>query len=181
MKKTIYDAKNKIWSGPKIDPLFNPNQSLGYLILNVLQHTPNLITQLSADSEVSVTCSEMYDRTVKIAKYLIRCGIKTGDKTGFIVRNTENVTPTLFACFVLGLPINPLTVDMLETDIVRMYSVFKPKVIFCDAENLSVVQNAINEMKSDAQIITIENQVSGYECLNEILKEMKNECTDDFM
>ena len=122
----------------------------------------------------------MYERSIKIAKYLTKIGIKEGDLIGFVAANTENLAPAVFACFALGLPINPLAPAMNEKDIVQTFSTTKPKIIFCDAENVKVVQNAVDEMKSEAKILTVMDKVDGYECATEILKEMEGESVDDF-
>ena len=180
MSKPTYDAVNKIWHGTTIPPFFNPDQNLGYILLHILQQTPNLVTQISADTGVSVTCQQMYNRSIKIAKYLAKCGMKEGDVIGFVTANTENLAPIVFACFALGLPVNPLSPIMNEKDIVQMFSMTKPKLIFCDAENLKVVLNAVNEMKSEVKILTVMDKVDGYECVTEILNKMIDESLDDF-
>ena len=180
MSKATYDPVNKIWRGPKVPPIYNPDQNLGQLILKVLQQTPDLVTQISADTGVSVTCQQMYDRSIKIAKYLIKCGMKESDCIGFMAGNTENLAPVVFACFTLGLPINPLSPIMNEKDIIQMFSMTKPKMIFCDAENVNVVKNAVDEMKSEAKILTVMDKVDGYECATVILKEMENERVVEF-
>ena len=144
MSKPTFDPINKIWHGPIVPPIYNPDQNLGQLILKILQQTPEAVTQISADTGVSLTCQKMYDRSIKIAKYLMKIGLKEGDLIGFVAANTENLAPIVFACFALGLPINPLSPIMNEKDIVQMFSMTKPKIIFCDAENVKVVQNAVN-------------------------------------
>lgn len=172
MSKPTYDSINKIWYGPKVPPFFNPDQNIGFIILTILQQTPDSVTQISADTGVSVTCQQMYDRSVKIAKYLTKCGMQEGDLIGFVTANTENLAPIVFACFALGLPINPLAPIMNQKDIIQMFSTTKPKMIFCDAENVKVVQNAVDEMKSEAKVLTVMDKVDGYECATEILKEI---------
>ncbi|KAL7025582.1 hypothetical protein ACKWTF_013545 [Chironomus riparius] len=180
MSKPSFDPVKKIWHGPKVPPIYNPDQNLGQLILKILQQTPDSVTQISADTNVSVTCKQMYDRSIKIAKYLTKCGMKEGDLIGFVTANTENLAPIVFACFTLGLPINPLSPIMNVKDIVQMFSMTKPKMIFCDAENVKVVQNAVDEMKSEANILTVMDKVDGYECITEILKDMEGQRTDFF-
>jgi len=180
MNESFYDPVNKIWSGPKVPTIFNPNQSLGRLILKILQQTPDSVTQIIADTDSPMTCKEMHDRTIKLAKFLLKTGIKQNERVGFVTANTENLAPAVFACFTLGLPINPLSPIMNENDIIQIYSKVKPKIIFCDAENLKVVQNAVNEMKSDAVIITVMYKVEGYECVSNLLKEMERESIKKF-
>ncbi|KAL7025584.1 hypothetical protein ACKWTF_013547 [Chironomus riparius] len=175
MSKATFDPVSKIWHGPKVPSIYNPDQNLGQLILKILQQTPDSVTQISADTGVSVTCQQMYDRSIKIAKYLTKCGMKEGDLIGFVTANTENLAPIVFASFTLGLPVNPLAPVMNEKDIVQMFSMTKPKMIFCDVENVKVVHNAVNLMKSEAAVMTVMDKVEGFECVTEILKEMEGE------
>ncbi|XP_070502887.1 luciferin 4-monooxygenase-like [Chironomus tepperi] len=180
MSKATYDSVNKIWHGTKLPPFFNPDQNLGFIILNILKQTPDLVTQISADTGATVTCQQMYDRSIRIAKYLTKCGMKEGDLIGLVTANSENLAPIVFACFTLGLPINPLSPIMNEKDIVQMFTMTKPKMIFCDADNVKVVQNAVDEMKSEAKVLTVMDKVDGHDCATEILKEMENENTNFF-
>ncbi|KAG5670853.1 hypothetical protein PVAND_001087 [Polypedilum vanderplanki] len=174
MFKPTYDKATKVWSGPKVPPIFNPDQNLGQLIVKVLEQTPDAVTQISADTNVSVTCGEMRERILKFAVHLNNLGLKQGDVIGVVAGNTENIAPTVFACFFLGLPVNPLTPVMVKSNIVQMYSKTKPKLIFCDEKNLKIVQNSVDMMKSEAKIYTVMEKVENYECVTEILKENVN-------
>lgn len=180
MPKPTYDPNQRIWCGPKISPLYNPDQGLGQLILRILRQTPNAVTQISADSNVHVTCKEMHDRTIKLVKYLRKCELNGGDMIGLVATNSENVAPIVFACFTLGLPINPLSTIMSVNDIVLMYSKVQPKIIFCDAENLNTVREAVNKMKFGVKIITMMDKVNEYDCVCEILEQVDAEINDEF-
>ncbi|KAG5670852.1 hypothetical protein PVAND_001086 [Polypedilum vanderplanki] len=174
MFKPTFNRATKVWSGPKVPPIFKPDQNLGQLIVKVLEQTPDAVTQISADSNVSVTCGEMRERILKFAVHLNNLGLKEGDVIGVVAGNTENIAPVVFACFLLGLPVNPLAPIMIESDIVQMYSKTKPKLIFCDEKNLKTVQNALDMMKSEAKIYTVMEKVDNYECVTEILKNDVN-------
>lgn len=180
MMQTTYDSINKIWKGRKSTPLYNPDQNLGCLMLQVLKQTPNEITQISDDTNVSITCKDMCNRSLKIIKYLKRYGAMEGDVIGFVTANTENLAPVVIACFTLGLPINPLSPVMIESDITQMYSITKPKIIFCDGGNLKTVESASKLMESDVKILTVMEEVDGYECVSKILKNLEDENIDDF-
>lgn len=175
MTTATFDPITKVWSGHKLKPLYNCEQSIGQLILRLFQQTPELVTQISADTGVSITCQQMYDRSIKIAKYLRKCGIKEGDLIGFVAANTENLAPIVFACFSSGFPINPLSPILNKNDIVQMFSMTEPKIIFCDAENVKTVQSAVDEMKSEVKVITVMEKVDGYECATEIMKDMESD------
>ncbi|KAG5669217.1 hypothetical protein PVAND_017109 [Polypedilum vanderplanki] len=169
MQKPTFNKITKVWSGPKVPPIYNPDQNLGQLILKVLEQTPETVTQISADTKVSVTCGQMRERTEKFAKYLNSLGLKQGDVVGIIAANTENLAPAVFTCFLLGLPVNPLAPIMTQSDIVQMFRKTKPKLILCDGNNLKIVQNAVNMMKSDAKIITVMEDVENYDSVTKIL------------
>jgi 4-coumarate--CoA ligase len=169
MFKPSFDKETKVWSGPNVPPIYNPNQNLGQLIVRVLEQTPDAVTQISADTGVSVTCGEMRERILKIAAHLSALGLKQGDVVGVVAANTEHLAPAVFACFLLGLPVNPLAPMMIESDITQMYMKTKPKLIFCDGNNVEVVQNAVNSMQSGVKIFTISEKVNGYGSVVEII------------
>jgi 4-coumarate--CoA ligase len=177
MKETTFNKETKVWSGPKVHPIYNSDQNLGQLIVKVLELTPDAVTQISADTGVSVTCGEMRDRILKIAAHLSGLGLKQGDVIGIVAANTENLAPLVFACFLMGYPVNPLATIMVESDIVHMYSKTKPKVIFCDGNNVNIVQNAVDKLKSEPEIYTIMEKVDGYGCVTNVLKTAKTKTT----
>lgn len=164
-----YDEKLKIWSGPRRDSIYNTSIGLGYLILEVLKKTPEMVTQVSADTNAEMSCHEMRQRTLKIAFHLGRSGIKQGDVVGVMATNSENLAPVVFACLALGLPLNFLAPVMVESDIVQMYSKTKPKLIFCDADILSTVQGAVNLMSFEATIYTFVEKVEGFSFVDDLM------------
>jgi 4-coumarate--CoA ligase len=178
MSRGSYDSKLKIWSGPKKEIIYNSEVSLGYLILSVLEQTPEMITQVSADSNLEISCREMKLRSMKIASHLMRVGLIQGDVVGIVATNSDNLTPVMFACFTLGLPINTLAPVMIESDIIQMYSKTKPKIIFCDSDIIGTVQNTVDRMDLDASIYTLVEKVEGYQFVDDILNEDFNE--EDF-
>lgn len=46
MFRTIFDEEKKQWNGPQTDTIFNPNTSLGNVILNSLQVNGSRIAQV---------------------------------------------------------------------------------------------------------------------------------------
>lgn len=180
MSSVTFNSKHKIWSGAKHETIFNPEVGLGYLILNELKKTPGRITQISADTQVQVTCHQMRQRSIKMTKHLQSLGLKQGDVAGFVASNTEYLAPVVFACFTLGLPINSLAPVMLESDIIHMFSKTKPKVIFCDSAVVKTVQSSINKIADVMPLIyTLGEKISGYKFVQDVLSDV---CTaDDFV
>jgi len=177
MNKTYFDAKNKVWSGRKVTSIYNSNANLGYLILKVLQNTPNLITQVSADNGNEMTCHEMYQRSIKIASYLT--SYEAGDVAGFMARNSENLAPLAFACLTLGLPINPLDHSMQESDIEFMFGLTRPKVIFADADVIKKIETVITKIQLECKFFTVDKKLDGYEFIGDVVDRDYN--IDDFV
>jgi len=168
MSKTTFDAKSRVWRGAEVPSIFNSNVSLGYLVLKVLQSTPDAVTQVSADTGSEVTCFEMYQRTVKIASYLMEKGFKKGDVAGNIAGNSEHIAAVAFACLTLGLPINSLAPKMDESEITHMFGNTKPKLIFADVQNVKKVQATIAEIPLNCVIFTVDAKVDGYKFIGDI-------------
>ena len=164
-----FDSKAKVWSGPKRDVIYNSNMSVGALILDVLQKTPEMVGQVSADNGIELTCHELRLRTMKMASHLMSSGLKQGDVVGLIAANTENLAPVVFACLALGLPFNTLATVMIESDIVHMYSRTKPKIIFCDGNIVEIVKAANEKLEKKAKIYTLVGKVDGFKFVNDII------------
>ena len=115
----------------------------------------------------------MFVKTAKIATFLSeKTALKQGDVVGIISRNSENIAPLAFACFTLGLPINPLAIVLSENEISEMYAKTKPKIIFCDFDMLESVKLAVKKIPlENCKILTTMEKVEGFEFLDEILEK----------
>jgi 4-coumarate--CoA ligase len=166
-----YNSNLKIWSGEPIEHIYNTKTGIGQLILNVLRQTPERVTQISHEKNVEVTCGEMYLRSIKMANYLKNQSYVQNDVVGIIARNSENLAPVIFASLALGMPINPLDSIMKKSDIVHVWRKIKPKIIFCDHDDVELAQSALNELKLDAKICTFLEKVGQLPYVDDILKE----------
>lgn len=108
MSGTTFDPMTKIWSGPRKSLIFHPDTSVGEIILYLLNQNPNKISQISDDTEVSLTNRQIAERSVRIAQFLQNSGFECGDTFGIIARNSENVAPVLFAGLLVGAKVNAL-------------------------------------------------------------------------
>lgn len=169
MTSVSYNEKDKIWSGAKHESIFNSNVSLGYLILNEFNKTPERITQVLADTGVEVTCYEMLQRSIKMAKHLQSLDLKQGDVVGFMASNNEYLGPIVFACFTLGLPANLLGPDTPENEVIHMFSMTKPKIVFCDCNISRATGKYLNEIANiKPAIYTLVDKVEGYKFVEDV-------------
>ena len=127
MNKTIYDSKEKEWSGPAVRPLFSSNISVGQAVLWMLDRDPDhigqvselsrlfqedwctfLLIQISENNGVVLTNGEIRLRTIRVAQNITKLGYKKGEMFAIAARNSQNVSAIYFASLALGCPVNTL-------------------------------------------------------------------------
>ncbi|XP_062539037.1 uncharacterized protein LOC134207332 [Armigeres subalbatus] len=177
---TFYDPSTKVWSGLPRKPFFNPNQSLGDLIFQILERNAEKVVQINADSGVKVTGAEMRLRSIRIAQNLIKLGysatkLGSEDKFAMIVRNGEHTASVAFACFALGIPVSTLDPTFDRDDLSHMLGIVKPKVIFCENEVLDTLFAACDAIAISPRVFLMEKDVEGYDHLNTLLEPTNNE------
>lgn len=176
---TFYDPSTKTWSGTQSPPLYNPNQSLGALVLSVLNRNPQQIAQISADTGARMTCGEMRLRTIRVAQNLARMGYNRDNTFTMAARNGESVAPVLFACFALGIPVNTLDASFQRDDLSHMLQTVRSQVLFCDQETWPEMKVALEMVKLDPVVFIFGEKVEGCKHVDELLKETGTE--DEFV
>lgn len=162
-----------IWSGPETPEIYHPNLPLGQFLLHCLKKSGTKVTQVCADSGIELTCDQMVKLMTNIAHNLMNLGIESGDVVGIFAKNTTHLAPAVFGCFLLGAQINPIDPTFKAQDITQMFQQTKPKLVFCDHDNVESVQSAIDTMKSNAKVILLTNELSGYLHVSELMMEPK--------
>lgn len=167
----FYDPTTRIWRGARTSPVYNPNQSLGELVLNRLAQTPTSITQVSADSGAEVSCGELRLRTIRVAQALAGLGYSRdrADIIAMAVRNGEHVAPTLFACFALGIPVNTLDATFKRDDLGHMLATVRPTLVFCDQETIEEMSAAMEIAGIPASVVIFGKRVEGFMHVEDLL------------
>lgn len=166
-----YDSTTKILTSERLPQIYDPNISVGQVILNVMFRTPNKVIQISDDDGIEVTCSQMATMMTNIAKNLHKIGMKSGDVAGILAANTTYLSPTIFACLLLRLPINPVEKSFTVNQIVNIYRETKPKVIFCDHDIIDKLMAALDVLGYEATIVILTEKINGKIHISELLKE----------
>lgn len=177
---TFFDPTTKIWRGTRTSPIYNPNQSLGELLLNRLAQTPDHIAQVSADRGVQISCGELRLRTIRIAQSLTDLGFsRERDIIAMAVRNGEHVAPALFACFALGIPVNTLDATFKRDDLGHMLETVKPTLVFCDCETLEEMRAAMKLSGVRAKLVVFGQKVDGFKHVEDLMVSTGGE--DEFV
>lgn len=175
MFKAKFNEDLKTWHGQKVSPIFHPNMSLGKGILYVLSQRPKLVAQISDDSGVQLTNEMISKRIIRIAMNLQKLGCKNGDMIGVVCKNSENLSSVIFGSSVIGAPVNTLDPTFEKSDISHMFLKTKPKIVFCDFDNINVVQESLLDAKLNPEIITLIQRVDGFKFVEDLILEVTDE------
>lgn len=170
-----YNSESKILSGIDFPDFFHPNVTLGQIILHYLRRDPSKIVQVCYDDGVELTGAEMIKLSTRAARNLMKNGIKFGDVIGLVAKNTTYVTPIVLGCILIGAPINTLDPTFDSHEIAHIFRQTKPKLVFCDHDSLTAVNMALDEVESEADVVTITEEMSDVRHVMEFFQQMENE------
>ncbi|XP_062537436.1 uncharacterized protein LOC134205833 [Armigeres subalbatus] len=173
---TFYDEDEQLWRGRDIPEIYNPNQSIGQLIWSLLNRAPWKIAQISAESGVRVTYSEMRLRSIRAAQNLAMIvGLEKGDMVTIVSRNNEKVAPVVFGCFMLGTPINTLDPGFRRDDFAHMFETTKPKCVICEGDLVHEVVAGCEMVGIAPELIVFGTRINGYGKVDDLLVETGTE------
>lgn len=156
-----YDSKAKVLSGYKIPPFYHPSVSIGQVIYHYLQRDPNKIVQSCYDDGVDLTAGEMSKLASRLAKNLLKEGLEIGNVVGLVAKNTTYATPVLLSCMFIGCPVSTLDPTFDVSEIVNIFKQTKPKLVFCDHDNIDVVSEGLRRCENNTKIVTVDEKVEG--------------------
>ncbi|XP_053678597.1 probable 4-coumarate--CoA ligase 1 [Anopheles nili] len=139
---TSYDAATQCWHGQYRPPILNPAANLGPVLLNVLERTPHKPAQLNADNGTILTCIELRRRSVRFAQFLNTAGFRQDEVVALIARNSDNVAPVAFGCFLAGVPLNTLDPAFSVAEVAHVLRLTRPKFVVGDLDAIAVVREA---------------------------------------
>ncbi|XP_017140312.1 luciferin 4-monooxygenase-like [Drosophila miranda] len=164
-----YDDNLKVWSGGESLSCFEPHLSIGEIIFRELESHPKLIAQISATEKTLLTREEVRFNAMRVASYMRGLGLKQTDIVGLIARNTTHLVAVAYGCFFNGMPFHSLNIAYEQDTIEKLFSISRPRLIFCDGDEYQRVLAATENLKLDTTIITMRNHPMGSLCILDIL------------
>lgn len=160
-KMFTFDKETKVLSGIKVPAFYHPSVSIGQVIFHYLQRDPSRIVQSCYDDGVELSAGEMSKLASRLAKNLQRENLQIGNVVGLAVKNTTYVAPVVLGCMLLGCPISTLDPSFDIPEIVNIFKQTKPKLVFCDHDNLDVVTEALKRCENDSEVLTVDKKIPG--------------------
>lgn len=164
-----FNKDTKIFKGEDVPPRFPVELHISEIILSSLRKTPDRVIQIYEENGSELTCDALRSSAIRVAQNLAKLGIKDGDVVGFDCSNSENICALITGCVFLGAVASPMAIEHVKEDIVHMWSMTRPKFVFCDAEVHDKVTEALNELKNDVIICTLIDRRAGVLFVDEIL------------
>ncbi|KAH8376565.1 hypothetical protein KR093_000122, partial [Drosophila rubida] len=162
-----YNADSKVWSGIDEDAIFNPNLSLGEITFNEMRRHPQLIAQISATENTTLTREELFLNSQSVASYLRNMQLHQTDIIGIIARNTTHVSAVVYGCLFNGLAFHCVNINHTPATIEKLYGITKPRVIFCDGEEYEKISNGTKNL--NVKIVTMRKHQPGSTPIEELL------------
>ncbi|XP_062538165.1 probable 4-coumarate--CoA ligase 3 [Armigeres subalbatus] len=152
-----FDSTTRTWHGPTQPPVLNPAASIGQVIVNILERTPEKLIQIDADTGEEYTCDKVRLQMIRAALNLTQVfKISKADMICMVLDNRSCVMPLLFGCFLIGAPVHTLDASFQEADLIHLMSITKPKLVFCTEHNQSTVRNAIKLAQFEAEVVVLD-------------------------
>lgn len=142
-----FDPSTKVWSSKTIQYLYPMDVYLGEVILETCSETPERIVQIHHEKDQALTCKELKESSINIAENLLKLDIKADDIIGVICQNSNFLTCFLTGSVIMGAIIHPLDHSLSIDNISELYAQSKPKMIICDPEMLTTLNEALEKIK----------------------------------
>lgn len=139
----------------------------------------NSSEQISHDTGITQTFSEIRTKSIRAAENLRSRGYRKGQVVGFIATNTHHVAPVVFASLYLGCPVNTMDPSFAKNEIKHMLTITTPSVMFCDVKIYDLVKGCLTELGNDAQIFTFSGQSGDSEPVENLFEGIGN--VNDFV
>ncbi|KAH8301567.1 hypothetical protein KR059_006097, partial [Drosophila kikkawai] len=170
---TTYDARDRIWSGAKRTYTFTDETSIGKVICSAMRNWPKNVCQINDVDGKAVTFEEAITWAIRIAQIFKKKGLQYPDVIGLAVRNSTYVMSLAVACFLNGTPFHAVNPEMDDATMTHVFSITKPKLIFCDGQEYEKVLASTKEWQPE--ILTVTEPIEGVPHIESLLEPTPTE------
>lgn len=170
---TNYNKLKKTWSGPKRTLLYNPEVSLGQVLFTSLsrQSSENVL-QINDEEGTTLTCGNVLSMSIRIAYNLQKLNIKPSDFVGILAYNTTNLMPLCYGLMFIGVPFHALDCELDEDACTKLWSITRPKMVFCDGDKLDFVKSVVKKLGQPINIYTLNNRSDDVKVFEDLLEDL---------
>jgi 4-coumarate--CoA ligase len=108
-----------------------------------------------------MTFGEMRTHIIRIALNLKNIDMQMGDVICIVAKNSRYVTPVAFGSLSIGLTVSTMDPFFNKSEMVHALGLSKPKLVFCDEDNLATVLVSLQLSSTEALIyVFTESKIS---------------------
>nr|XP_014088871.1 4-coumarate--CoA ligase 3-like [Bactrocera oleae]XP_036233485.1 4-coumarate--CoA ligase 3-like [Bactrocera oleae] len=170
---TEYDKYMKVWSGPKSTKFFDPDCSIGKVLLAFMRNNAGNICQLSDTEGTALTNGEAISFGIRLAQHFKAMGLKQDDVIGIAGGNTTYLLPLVLGCLLNCTPFHALSSHQDESTIKHLFYTTRPRLIFCDGSIYDRVSAVSKILK--AKVYTLKEHRSDLPRIEDLLDPTKGE------
>ncbi len=122
-----------------------------------------------------MTYDDIRLKTVRAAQNLQKRGYKSHGVYSFIVGNTDDLAPVLFATFCNGCAVNGLDPSFKKIELIHMLGMVQPDLVFCGIEVYELVTECLKDLKNSAKIFTFGGCKGDSEAVEVLFNETETE------
>ncbi|XP_065363972.1 uncharacterized protein LOC135957205 isoform X2 [Calliphora vicina] len=133
-------------------------------------------TKICYPSNKKYTNKEILTLSIRVAQHLEKLKIKQSAVIGICAGNSDFLAPLVFGCMFRGLTISTLDPSFDKDGIKHIYSITKPKLMFCDGSAYDKIKESFVECGlASTKIVTVRDHIEGVPSLERFLKETGTE------
>ncbi|XP_017000485.2 luciferin 4-monooxygenase-like [Drosophila takahashii] len=150
----IYSEEEKVWSGPPRSTIYKEDTSLGRIIFHTMRNWPKNVCLICDITGVSLTFEQVLTWAIRIAQSFRKRLLNHKNIIGIAAKNSTYVMPLVVACLMNGTPFHAVSPVLDEATLKHMFSITKPKLIFCDGNVWQKIHAATIDWRPEIFIIT---------------------------
>ncbi|KAF5292801.1 hypothetical protein FQA39_LY13846 [Lamprigera yunnana] len=159
--------KNILHGGPHHVPV--PDGTVGQYIHHFLKKNKNLEECMTlAETGQSISYKDLHKNSCRLAQSLINHGVSINTIVSVCSENSIYYMYPIIGALYAGLIVAPLNPKYTERELLHMFNIIKPKLIFCSKKVLPKIQDIKNKVSYIEKVIVLdgENDTENSESFN---------------
>ncbi|KAG6448550.1 hypothetical protein O3G_MSEX005564 [Manduca sexta] len=136
---------------------------IGHILLQGMLEDPNSLNQIDGATDARETNISVAMRSCRLASAMVNSGMEPGDPVIITGRNHLDLAIPFYACHFNGYPLCGIDPMITAADMNALFPYIKPKMIFCEQENVQKVKDALASIRCKAQIVVFDDSTCDLE------------------
>ncbi|CAG9791543.1 unnamed protein product [Diatraea saccharalis] len=129
---------------------------LGKILIQSLKDAPDFLTQIDGATDERENNSSVLERTVRCANAMKAASLKVGDVVILMAPNHIDLVIPFYAALYLGVIVAAVDRTLGIQELRNSFNINRPRMVFCQNEKVSDIQNALDGLELDTLIVTFD-------------------------